>query len=163
MSLAIFISATASPRSAACARTMASSEPWAANLLGAVTNGLPVSSAISAAMSAPNPGGAFSPVPTAVPPTASSIQPFTRVADASMQSVRSAPRSRTTPARRSGATASSRWVRPILTTSSQCCGLYLDRRLRSASTLGIRSVVELRRRRRCASPWGRCRSATAPC
>ena len=39
MSLAIFIKATASPRSAAIAATMASSEPCAANLLGAVTNG----------------------------------------------------------------------------------------------------------------------------
>ena len=39
MSLAIFIRATASPRSAAIAATIASSEPCAANLLGAVTNG----------------------------------------------------------------------------------------------------------------------------
>ena len=39
MSLAIFISATASPRTAAIAATIASSEPRAANLLGAVTNG----------------------------------------------------------------------------------------------------------------------------
>src|SRR5215468_4652292 len=42
MSFAIFISATAAPRDAADARTMASSEPWAMNLLGAVTKGLPV-------------------------------------------------------------------------------------------------------------------------
>jgi hypothetical protein len=39
MSLAIFISATASPHTAAIAATIASSEPCAANLLGAVTNG----------------------------------------------------------------------------------------------------------------------------
>ena len=39
MSLAIFISATASPRTAAIAVTIASSEPRAANLLGAITNG----------------------------------------------------------------------------------------------------------------------------
>ena len=39
MSLAIFINATASPRSTAMAATIASSEPSAANLLGAVTNG----------------------------------------------------------------------------------------------------------------------------
>ena len=37
MSLAIFISATAKPRSPACARTIGSSDPSAANLLGAVT------------------------------------------------------------------------------------------------------------------------------
>jgi hypothetical protein len=39
ISLAIFISATASPRTAAIAATLAPSEPCAANLLGAVTNG----------------------------------------------------------------------------------------------------------------------------
>ena len=72
MSLAIFIKATARPRRAAEARVMASSDPWAMNLLGAVTNGLPVSSAILAATLTLNPFGAFSPVPTAVPPTASS-------------------------------------------------------------------------------------------
>ena len=48
--------------------------PSAANLFGAVTNGYPVDSAIRAATSAPNPGGAFSPVPTAVPPAASSYR-----------------------------------------------------------------------------------------
>ena len=45
------------------------------NLLGAVTNGLPVSRAISAATLALKPSGAFSPVPTAVPPTANSSNP----------------------------------------------------------------------------------------
>ena len=72
MSLAIFMSATATPRTAAIAATIPSSEPWAANLFGAVTNGLPVSSAICFAMSREKPFGAFSPVPTAVPPQASS-------------------------------------------------------------------------------------------
>jgi hypothetical protein len=43
MSLAIFMSANAKPRSAAWARTIASSEPRAMNLLGAVTNVSPVS------------------------------------------------------------------------------------------------------------------------
>ena len=75
MSLATFISATATPRRAADVRTIASSEPWAMNLLGAVTNGLPVSSAIFAATATENPFGALSPVPTAVPPTASSYSP----------------------------------------------------------------------------------------
>ncbi len=71
MSLAIFISATAASRTAPMAATIASSEPWAANLLGAVTKGRPVSRAISAAMAALKPSGALSPVPTAVPPAAS--------------------------------------------------------------------------------------------
>ena len=72
ISLATFISATANPRRAACARTMGSSEPCAMNLLGEVTKGFLVSSAIFAATSFEKPCGAFSPVPTAVPPTASS-------------------------------------------------------------------------------------------
>ncbi|MDB6158146.1 MAG: iron-sulfur (Fe-S) oxidoreductase [Gammaproteobacteria bacterium] len=67
-SLAIFMRATASPRTAAIAATIASSEPWAANLLGAVTNGWPVSVAIVAAISRLKSGGALSPVPTASPP-----------------------------------------------------------------------------------------------
>jgi hypothetical protein len=46
MSLATFINATASPRNAAIAATIASSEPCAANLLGAVTKGCPLSFAI---------------------------------------------------------------------------------------------------------------------
>ena len=53
------------PTSASCADS-------AANLSGAPTNGLPVSAAIRAAARSPNRGSAFSPVPTAVPPSASS-------------------------------------------------------------------------------------------
>ena len=74
MSLAIFASGTASPRSPADAAAAASAPPSAANLFGAVTNGYPVDSAIRAATSAANPGGALSPVPTAVPPAASSYR-----------------------------------------------------------------------------------------
>jgi hypothetical protein len=54
---------------------MASRPPWAANLFAAVRNGWPVSPAISAAIASPKPGGAFRPVPTAVPPAASSYRP----------------------------------------------------------------------------------------
>jgi hypothetical protein len=54
---------------------MASSEPCAANLFGAVTNGWPISSAIFVAISLLKFGGAFKPVPTAVPPAASSNRP----------------------------------------------------------------------------------------
>ncbi len=75
MSLAIFISGTARARSPAEAATIASSPPWAANLLGAVVNGWPVCRAICAATATANPGGAFSPVPTAVPPMAISCKP----------------------------------------------------------------------------------------
>ena len=48
-SFAIFVHATASPRSAALAWTTASCPASAANLFGAVRNGSPVSRAISAA------------------------------------------------------------------------------------------------------------------
>ena len=57
---------------APCARTMASCAASAANLLGAVTKPRPVMRSSSAATSAPNVAGVFRPVPTAVPPRASS-------------------------------------------------------------------------------------------
>ena len=72
MSLAIFISAAASVFRAPDASTIASCAASASNLLGALTNGSPVSRPIQAATRSANPGGAFSPVPTAVPPNASS-------------------------------------------------------------------------------------------
>ena len=50
--------------------TRVSHDAWAANGLVAPVNGWPVSSAISAATSSAKPGGAFRPVPTAVPPMA---------------------------------------------------------------------------------------------
>ena len=84
MSLAIFISATATPRSPADARTAASSEPCAMNLFAAVTNGLPVNSAIFAATATLKPLGALRPVPTAVPPSASSYSPARLASTAEM-------------------------------------------------------------------------------
>ena len=54
---------------------MRSSVPCAVNLFEAVTNGTPVIVAICAATCSPNPAGAFSPVPTAVPPMATSSKP----------------------------------------------------------------------------------------
>jgi len=74
-SLAILNNVTAADFSPACARTIRSSVACAVNLLAAVTNGNPVIEAICAATSSPNPAGAFSPVPTAVPPMASSSSP----------------------------------------------------------------------------------------
>ena len=75
MSLAIFIRLAASVASAPLVNTSASCAASAANLFGALTNGRPVSSAIFAAAASPNPAGAFRPVPTAVPPIASSYRP----------------------------------------------------------------------------------------
>ena len=57
MSLAIFMRATATPRRPALTATIASSEPCAANLFGAVLSGRPVSSASLAATSSPYPRG----------------------------------------------------------------------------------------------------------
>ena len=57
---------------APCAKTSSSLLVSAWNLFSAVTNGLPVSSATLAATSSEKPFGAFRPVPTAVPPSASS-------------------------------------------------------------------------------------------
>ena len=75
MSLAIFIKAQASRRNPPEAATTASCAASAANLFGAETNGNPVSSEIVFAQRSPNSGGAFRPVPTAVPPMASSYRP----------------------------------------------------------------------------------------
>jgi hypothetical protein len=72
MSLAIFMSETASVRSAPLANTSASWAASAENLSGADTNGKPVSSAIRSATRSANSGCVLSPVPTAVPPSASS-------------------------------------------------------------------------------------------
>src|SRR6186713_1314870 len=71
-SLAIFINEAASVLSAPCACTTPSQEASASNLLGAVTNFCPVYFASSAATITANFGCAFKPVPTAVPPNASS-------------------------------------------------------------------------------------------
>ena len=72
MSLAILVSEAASPFRAPCACTIASCEASASNLLGAVTNSQPARREISAAARAPNSAWVLRPVPTAVPPRASS-------------------------------------------------------------------------------------------
>ena len=71
-SLAIFIREQARVLSAPWANTRASWPANASNLLGALTKGCLVSAAILAAPLEANSGCVFSPVPTAVPPRASS-------------------------------------------------------------------------------------------
>ncbi len=78
-SLAIFMSAVASVFSAPCNATSASWPASAANLLGADTNGRPVSSAIFFALRSAYSGCVLRPVPTAVPPSASSYTDGQRV------------------------------------------------------------------------------------
>ncbi len=72
MSLAIFIRLTARTLSAPEISTIASCAARASNLLGAVTKAWPVSAATSAAKATSKPTLALIPVPTAVPPCASS-------------------------------------------------------------------------------------------
>ena len=104
-------------------------------MLGAVTNGYPVASAISDATSAPNPGGAFSPVPTAVPPTASSYSPAQeRESPSSAAESWAAYPDHSCPT--VSGTASCRWVRPIFTTSRHSPALNA-RASRSAVTSGM--------------------------
>ncbi|MNF98622.1 hypothetical protein D3C84_814900 [compost metagenome] len=71
-SLAIFIRVTARVFSAPDKVLNGSWPASAANLLGAVMNGKPERAASSAAMASPKPWGELRPVPTAVPPCASS-------------------------------------------------------------------------------------------
>ncbi|MCY1457502.1 hypothetical protein D9M71_748060 [compost metagenome] len=70
--MAIFIKATARVFRAPARLVSGSWPARAANLFGAETNGRPDSAASSAAMASAKPCGALSPVPTAVPPWASS-------------------------------------------------------------------------------------------
>ena len=72
MSLAILNRDAAAVLSAPWLNTMASWAARASNLLGAVTKGRPVIAAIRSATFSAKPIGAFRPVPTAVPPWASS-------------------------------------------------------------------------------------------
>ena len=72
MSSAILVSDTARVRRAPWVKTSASWAARAANLLGAVTKGRPVMAAMAAATRSPNSGWVLRPVPTAVPPRASS-------------------------------------------------------------------------------------------
>ena len=87
-SLAILNEVTAAAFRPACARIMRSRVPCAVNLFGAVTYGAPVICAICAATWSPNPGGAFSPVPTAVPPMATFSRPAVACSVSSIASSR---------------------------------------------------------------------------
>ena len=73
-SFAIFIKLTATVFKAPCASTMASCAANASNLFSAVTKGNPVRLAICFATFSEYPFGVLMPVPTAVPPSASSLK-----------------------------------------------------------------------------------------
>ena len=90
MSLAILNRVTDADFNPAWARTMRSRVPWAANLLSAVLNRYPVSLAMTAATSSPNPAGELRPVPTAVPPMASRSRPAVACSTSTMASASAA-------------------------------------------------------------------------
>jgi hypothetical protein len=104
-------------------------------LFGAVTKEYPVDAAILAATSSANPGGALSPVPTAVPPTASSYRSAQERSrpDSAAVSCRAYP-DHSCPT--VSGTASSRCVRPIFTTSRHAAA-FSPTASRSAVTAGI--------------------------
>mmetsp|Transcript_11124 Transcript_11124/g.23867 ORF Transcript_11124/g.23867 Transcript_11124/m.23867 type:complete len:330 (-) Transcript_11124:314-1303(-) len=113
-SLAIFMRETATRLKAPLSSTMASCAASASNLLGAVTKGRPVMAAMRAATATSYPLGALRPVPTAVPPRASSLTMTSAFSMARMPLVscwtsppNSCPRVR--------GVASMKWVRPVLT------------------------------------------------
>ena len=105
--------------------------------------GDPVSSAsVDRDVERRSPSGAFSPVPTAVPPTASSSRPWRACSMSAMTCARVGRRSPTTPGRRVSGTASSRWVRPILTIFIPFGGLRPRSRRAARCTPGISRVVD---------------------
>ncbi len=75
MSLAILNSAAAAALMAPCENTIESWAASASNLFGAVTKAMPVMAAMRSATLSAKPTGALRPVPTAVPPCASSCRP----------------------------------------------------------------------------------------
>ena len=116
-SFAIFMSASARTRSAPDTRTRASWAPSAAKRLSACLKAIPVSSEIFSAVSSPNFGCAFRPVPTAVPPMASSRARESAYSMPSRAKSICATHPEMTWPRRIGV-ASCRWVRPTMMTSS---------------------------------------------
>ena len=81
MSLAIFVRATAMPRSPLDASASAPCPPCCTIGLALGRSGRPVSSASAAMTAAANAGGALIPVPTAVPPSGSSPSASTSARD----------------------------------------------------------------------------------
>ncbi len=116
-SFAIFIISQAVALMAPCANTSSSLEVSAWNLFSAVIKGLPVSSATFFATSSENPAGAFRPVPTAVPPSASSCRGFTASFSSSTSFSRLARQPEISWLNLMGV-ASCKWVLPDLTMPS---------------------------------------------
>ena len=141
-SFAIFMSDAASVVIAPCENTSASCAARAAKRFGAARNGSPVSSAIFAAALSPNPGGELRPVPTAVPPMASSCSPCSvcSIRAASASSCATYPENSCPSV---SGTASWRWVRPIFTIPANSSALRCNAS-RSSRTAGSRRSTTAR-------------------
>jgi hypothetical protein len=126
----------------ALAAASASWDPITANLFGAATNGSPVSWAIFFATRVSNPAGAFSPVPTAVPPRASLYRSSRDRSRRAMSSSSIATYPENSWPRVRG-TASCRCVRPILTIESQAFAFF-SRSARMHLTAGISRFLKRR-------------------
>ena len=113
MSLAIFIISAARPFKAPWAKTSSSLLVREWNLLGAVLKSFPVSSDTAFATSASKPLGALRPVPTAVPPSASSWRPG-RLKDSMVFAFSSIFFQPLISWEKVMGVASCRWVRPVL-------------------------------------------------
>ena len=113
-SFAIFIISAASAFKAPCAKTISSLLVSAWNLFSAVLKSLPVSFAISAATAVSKPFGVLRPVPTAVPPSASSFRGFTARSSSSLSRSRLDLQPEISCGKEMGV-ASCRCVRPDLT------------------------------------------------
>ena len=100
---------------APCEKTMASLLVSAWNLLASVLKTSPVSALTRSATSTSKPAGAFSPVPTAVPPNARR-RSMGRLAASCSREASSMPRQPEISWLNAMGTASCRWVRPLFTT-----------------------------------------------
>ena len=136
ISLAIFIRSAASAFSAPWAKTISSLDVRAWNLFSAVTKGRPVFSAIFAAERESKPSGAFSPVPTAVPPRARDSSGFSASRSSSSSFSRLERQPEISWQNRIGV-ASCRWVRPHLSTFA----FSFSSRISSSFSLTTASMV----------------------
>ena len=138
MSLAIFIRLAANPLTAPEANTSGSCALRAWKGFAAARKVRPVSRLSWAATAAPNPAGALRPVPTAVPPMASSRKGSSAPVIWPVELAISAAQPPTSWPSVSGV-ASCRWVRPILTMSAKASAFSSRVRCRSASAGSSRS------------------------
>ena len=136
-SLAIFIRLAATLLSAPLAQHAPSCAPCASKWFGASAKCVPVSAVSSAAIRRPNSGCVFRPVPTAVPPIASSRKSGSTAFTRAMPCWTCAAYPENSWPRRMGV-ASIRCVRPVLSTSWNSCA-FASSTFQSCASAGSRS------------------------